>query len=135
MTKEPQIIGKTVVLSFPSAGIKGIPAKVDTGADGSSIWASNISEKDGRLTFYLLGPSAEQYNAQPIVTDDYGTIIVRNSFGATEVRYKVPLSVEIEGRKVKARFAIANRQLKSYPALVGRRLLNKRFLVDVSKAD
>lgn len=134
MVKDPQVIGKTVTISLPSSGIYELPAKVDTGADGSSIWASNITENDGQLSYSLLGPSSDKYTGQIFTTTDYKRMIVKNSFGASERRFSVNLTVEIEGRKVKARFTLANRMLKSYPALIGRRLLNKRFIVDVSKS-
>lgn len=40
MKKELKIIGANALITV--AGIKGIPAKVDTGASLSSIWASNV---------------------------------------------------------------------------------------------
>ena len=135
MIKDPKIIGRTVKLSIPAVDIFDLPAKVDTGADSSSIWASNVKEENGTLSFTLLDPSSEKYTGKEIKTTDYIKVIVKNSFGETERRYRVYLSVDIEGKRVKARFSLANRQLKSYPALIGRRLLNKKFLVDVSKAN
>ena len=135
MTKDTQIIGRTVVISIPTGDIPDISAKVDTGADGSAIWASNVTEKSGQLSFCLLDPSSKQYTGKVIKTKDYSKVIVKNSFGTSETRYKVTLSVILEGRRVRARFSLANRKLKSYPALIGRRLLHNRFLVDVSKAN
>ena len=135
MIKDPKIIGRTVKLSIPAADIFDLPAKVDTGADSSSIWASNIQEDNGTLSFTLLNPSSDKYTGKEIKTTDYIKVIVKNSFGESERRYGVYFSVDIEGKRVKARFSLANRQLKSYPALIGRRLLNKKFLVDVSKAN
>ena len=108
-------------------------ARVDTGADGSAVWASDIKEKNGTLTFCLLGPGSKHFSGKILNTKDYKLIKVVNSFGETETRYSVPLTIEIAGRKVNARFTLANRELKSYPALIGRRLLNKRFIVDVSQ--
>jgi|SRR5665213_1129939 len=135
MTKDTQIIGSTVKLSIPAASIFDLPAKVDTGADSSAIWASNVKEKNGVLSFTLLDPTSDKYTGEEIKATDYVRVIVKNSFGNTERRYRVYLTVDIEGKRVKARFSLANRQLKSYPALIGRRLLNKKFLVDVSKTD
>jgi hypothetical protein len=135
MTKVTHVIGRTVNLSIPAADLFNLPAKVDTGADSSTIWASNVREENGVLSFTLLDPSSDRYTGKQISTKDYVRVIVKNSFGASEHRYRVNLSVEIEGRRIKARFSLANRQLKSYPSLIGRRLINKKFLVDVSKAN
>ncbi|HEY1645229.1 MAG TPA: RimK/LysX family protein [Candidatus Saccharimonadales bacterium] len=133
MANDRQVIGSTASISIKSGGIFDLPAKVDTGADGSSIWASKLSEDGGELQFCLLGPSSDKYSGKVIKSKDYRKINVENSFGTVEIRYQVRLSIEIEGRKVRARFTLANRKLKSYPALVGKRLLNQRFIVDVSK--
>ncbi|MEI9914427.1 MAG: hypothetical protein WDN66_05680 [Candidatus Saccharibacteria bacterium] len=42
MAKDTQVIGSTTTISIPAGGIVDLPAKVDTGADSSSIWASDI---------------------------------------------------------------------------------------------
>lgn len=131
--KDSKVIGRTVSISIPAGGVLDLLAKVDTGADGSSIWASNISEEAGVLRYCLLGPESDKYTGQVIETSDYSFVRVKNSFGESERRYRVRLTVKIEGRKVRARFSLANRELKSYPALIGRRLLHKKFTVDVSK--
>ena len=135
MTRDTKVIGSTVIISIPVGGLYDLPAKVDTGADGSSIWATKIKVKDGVLEFCLLGPSSDNYSGQVVKTKDFKIVRVHNSFGHSEIRYKVTLSVLLEGHKVRARFTLANRNVKSYPALIGRRLLNRRFIVDVSKAD
>ena len=50
--RELAIIGSTEFVDV--AGISHIPAKIDTGADSSSIWVSHIRmDKDGTLFFQL----------------------------------------------------------------------------------
>ena len=52
--RKPQlkVIGSTEFIDV--AGIKNVPAKIDTGADSSAIWASNIEmQKNGILKFSL----------------------------------------------------------------------------------
>jgi len=135
MAKDTKVIGRTVSISISAGGIYDLPAKVDTGADGSAIWASKITETNGLLKFCLLDPSSDMYTGKVMKTKNYSKVRVKNSFGTSEVRYKVTLSVNLKGKKVRARFSLANRELKSYPALIGRRLLHSRFIVDVSKAN
>lgn len=135
MSSNINVIGKTVKISIPLAGINDLLAKVDTGADSSSIWASNIIEKDGQLSFNLLDQTSDKYTGKVLTTKDFSVVKVKNSFGTSQNRYRVTLPIVIEGRRVKARFSLANRESKSYPALIGRRLLNKRFIVDVSRAN
>jgi hypothetical protein len=127
-----QTIGRVVSMTIPEAEVFDLPSKVDTGAYRSSIWATNINESNGILSFVLLDPESKYYSGKTVSTTEYKEVQVENSFGQRERRYSVKLTVEIAGRKVKATFTLANRSLKSYPALIGRRTLNNRFLIDVS---
>ena len=53
--KEKAIIGSTEHVDFGKRAQK-VPAKIDTGADSSAVWASNIRiDKDGVLKFSLFG--------------------------------------------------------------------------------
>jgi hypothetical protein len=112
-----------------------VPAKVDTGADRSSIWASSINEQDGNLTFTLFDKESPYYSGKilTIKKGEYRITVVSNSFGHTEERYVVRLRIRVHGRKIKSSFTLANRSTKTYPILLGRRLLQNKFLVDVSK--
>jgi glutathione synthase/RimK-type ligase-like ATP-grasp enzyme len=127
-----QVIGRADRLSFPEAEVFDLPAKIDSGAYRSSIWATDIEEKDDLLYFKLLGPESPFYSAKELSTSDYRLVEVENSFGQKEVRYSVFLSVQIAGRKIRSNFTLANRGSKTYAALIGRKMLKNRFIVDVS---
>lgn len=132
LTRKIQVIGKETRISFKDYGINDLPAKIDTGADSSSIWASDIKLENGVLSFKLLDKSSPYYSGKEIRTKEYKLYRINNSFGHIEKRYAVNLRVQINGRRVKARFTLANRSAKKYPVLIGRRLLRNRFLVHVS---
>lgn len=127
-----QTIGSKVLVSLPDQSVSSIPAKVDTGADSSSIWASDIHEQNGILRFVLFDKGAAHYTGQPVETGDYTHSRVKSSFGDTELRYKVPLAVHIDGQSFTTVFTLANRHRNRFPILVGRRALQGRFVVDVS---
>ena len=129
------VIGPKTSVTFRPQGVLDVPAKVDTGADSSSIWASDIKEKDGVLTFVLFDPQSPWYNGRKIKTKQYSLRSIKNSFGVTEFRYKVPLNVEFGGKKIRARFTLSDRSNNRYPVLIGRRTLKNRFVVDVSQED
>ena len=135
MSEELTIIGAAEKITFLDGGIRDLPIKIDTGAYRSSIWATNIYEKDGKLHFTLLGPKSKYYSGQEVITDKYKIVRVENSFGHNQERYSVYLWVSIRGRKIKSSFTLANRSMKTYPALVGRKLLRNRFLVDVTAGE
>jgi ribosomal protein S6--L-glutamate ligase len=118
-------------------GIEGVPAKVDTGADLSAIWASSIEEKDDGLYFVLFAPESPYYSGkvQRFTKPDYSLTRVANSFGHKELRYKVKLRINVKGRIIRATFTLSDRSQKAYPLLLGRRLLHGKFLVDVTDGE
>jgi len=67
--KTPTIIGSKELVDFPELGFVRVPAKIDTGADSSSIWASDITEQDGKLEFYLFDEQSPYYTGQKVSTD------------------------------------------------------------------
>lgn len=139
MSREPNkpsiTIGRAEKVHVLDYFNKPVVAKVDTGADISSIWASNIQEGDGVLSFCLFGPESDMYSGQVIQLSagDYSITRVANSFGQRELRYAVKLRIKLAGRVISATFTLADRSTKTYPILLGRRLLQGKFIVDVSK--
>lgn len=133
-TDKKTIIGRTAKASIPAEGILDVPVKVDTGADSSSIWASQLHmDDDYRLHFVLFAKDSAYYSGREHSTMAYKVRLVRSSNGTAQVRYSVKLTVVIAGRKVRGSFTLADRSQNTYPILVGCRLLYRKFLVDVSK--
>lgn len=135
LIKKKDIIGRVEKAELPAFGIKNIYAKTDTGADLSSIWATDIMEKNGVLKFKLFGKTSKNYTGEEIKIEKPHYLLTRvtNSFGHSELRYVVKLQLRLKGKLVKATFTLSDRSNKTYPILIGRKLLNRRFLVDVSK--
>lgn len=133
MKKQKAIIGRTTDIAILSEDNLIIPAKVDTGADGSSIWASELSmSSDGVLSYCLFAKGSPYYTGRRHAAKVYKASAVRSAHGTLQVRYKIQLSVVIENRKIRASFTLADRSLNTYPALIGCRLLNNKFIVDTS---
>ena len=132
MTDTKMVIGRAEPLTFPDAQVYDMVAKVDTGAYRSSIWATKIREENGTLKFVLLGPSSPHYSGVMLSTEEYKVVEVENSFGHKQKRFSVFLTVEIHGKRIRSNFTLANRAAKTYPALIGRKMLKGRFVVDVN---
>jgi hypothetical protein len=129
------IIGRSEVLSFVDTKASNVPAKTDTGAYRSAVHASNITiNPDNTLSFDLLGnhPVCGELSER-LTTDEYKAVWVSNSFGNREERYEVTLRVKLGPKIFQAKFTLADRSKKIYPILLGRTLLNYRFLVDSSE--
>src|SRR5574337_179982 len=121
-----ETIGSVELVDFPELGFRNIPAKIDTGADNSSIWASNISLNSGVINFTLFGPGSRFYTGALISTGDYQTTSVKNSFGVTEFRYKVRFLTHIGERKIRAWFTLSDRSDMNYPLLIGKKYLKDK---------
>lgn len=117
------------------AGIKNVPAKIDTGADSSAIWASSIEmEPDGRLSFVLFDENSPYYTGERLYFNDFTAKFVRSSHGDQQVRYQIKLAVVLHDQAFVTAFTLADRSQNNFPVLIGRRTLKNKFLVDVSKS-
>lgn len=134
-TKESRkmgIIGSTEYVDV--ASIKGIPAKIDTGADSSSIWASHIRvTKDGVLHFRLFDEGSPFYTGKSFKRKDFRVAVVRNASGHEQIRYRTHLILKLKGRRIKVLFNLSNRSNNNFPILIGRRSIVNKFLVDVAR--
>lgn len=127
-------IGSTEYVEL--AGVSNVPAKIDTGADTSSVWASNIKmDKKGVLSFCLFDKKSPLYTGDIIETTDYIAKSVTSSIGEKQVRYRVKLPIRIGNMKLETSFTLANRARNSFPVLIGRRTLEGKFIVDVSRSE
>jgi len=133
MTVNKTIIGRNTRVDFIGLAT-GIPAKIDTGADSSAVWASQISiDETGVLSFVLFGETSEFYTGKTIKTRDFDVAKVRSSSGQTQIRYRTRLVVKIKSRIIKTWFNLSDRSKNRFPVLIGRQTLNNKFLVDVSR--
>lgn len=129
------IIGRNATVEFVGH-TNAVLAKVDTGADSSSVWASDVSvDKNGMLHFTLFDKASELYTGEKITRKDFRVAQVKSSSGHTQIRYQVKLSIRLEGRRIRAFFNLSDRSRNQYPVLVGRRTIARKFLVDVSLSE
>jgi hypothetical protein len=133
MIRQLDVLGNTEVVTFRELGINSVPARIDTGARTSSVWASKIDEKDGSLRFTLFDERSKYYTGETIETKNFGHRAISSSNGHVERRYTVELVINILGRNIRATFTLANRSSQAYPVLVGRNILRGKFVVDVTR--
>jgi len=132
-----KIIGRKEKIALPEWGLKEVTAKIDTGAYTSSIHCSflEVKQEDGEEVLYIkvLDPSHKKYKDKLLFIRDFTQKKVRNSFGQEEVRYKVSTKVLMFGEEFEAEFTLTDRSKMRSPILLGRKLLNGRFIVDVQE--
>ena len=128
-----QIIGRAERVDFPDLKINGIPARIDTGAKTSAVWASGIIEEHGTLQCVLFGPDSPFYSGEVLRFTEYSLRTVASSIGEPEERYVVKLTMALKDRVISANFTLANRAQQVYPMLIGRNVLKGKFIVDVTQ--
>ncbi len=131
---QPQIIGRVEPVGFPGQQLDAVYARIDTGAHTSSIWVS-VAEltNDAQLRVVFFGAGSPHYTGRAHYFTDFDTTAVASSNGQVQERFKIRLSIKIGGRRIRARFTLADRSEQVYPVLIGRNVLRGKFIVDVTR--
>jgi len=110
-----------------------VEAKVDTGAYRTAIHCLScreIDEGDRRILEAVF--DLDGSGARTLYFDTFMQKQVKSSFGNSELRYCVRISIRINNRKVVSEVSLTDRGDMRYQVLIGRKTLNQRFLVDTS---
>lgn len=130
---EKEIIGSNAFISV--MGIKKVPAKIDTGADSSAIWASDFEiDENGVLKFKLFGPKSKFYTGEVIERENYEVVVTRSSHGEEKLFYRTHITIKLGSHKIRTLMTLANREKNNFPVLIGKRTIKNRYTVDVSKS-
>jgi len=127
-------IGRREYLKLPELSNTLIEAKVDTGAYRSCIHVESCRE-------VLLGErrvleavfAVDDSGPQKHVFENYRELLVRNSFGDSEMRFCVRTILQLGRKKIHSEVSLANRSGMRYQVLIGRKTIQNKFLVDVAK--
>jgi hypothetical protein len=126
------IIGRREWASLPEFGLKNVKVKIDTGAYSSSIHVSLIEEVDGILYVVFLDSNHPEFQNNPFSFKEFRRKKVKSSNGIIQERYFIKTYIVLGSVKIKTEFSLTQRKGMRYPILIGRKLLNKRFLIDTS---
>jgi len=114
-----------------------LDAKIDTGAYTSSLHCHKIftEVEDGKefVRFHVLDPDHPEYEEKEYRSAVHKVKRVRSSNGLIEERVIIKQKVNFFGEKSSIQLSLTNRSEMRYPVLIGRRFLDGRYLVDVSK--
>lgn len=139
MTRVKKIIGRADVADLPEFGIKNIKVKIDTGAYTSAIHCSKIktSIEDGveYVSFQIPNANIKDASKKKFKTNDFKQKNIKSSSGHIEKRYVIKTKILLFNKLINTEFSLTDRSQMKYPILLGRKLLSKRFIVDVSSFD
>jgi hypothetical protein len=130
-------IGRVDKADFPELSLLDIDIKIDSGAYTSSIHCTNIKEisVDGNpfLKFTLLDPEHEFYNNKEFTFKNYTSKIVKSSNGIAEQRFMIQTTIFIFNESFPIYLTLSERKDMKFPILIGRKFLNKKFIIDTAK--
>lgn len=134
-----KVIGRRDKADFSKMRLYNIDVKIDTGAYTSAINCHNIQviEKNGikYVSFNLLDPSHPNYSKKRYRMLLHSKKRIKNSFGKSEERCIVKTVITLFGEKFEIELSLSDRSKMDCPVLIGRKLLKKGFVVDVSKTN
>jgi hypothetical protein len=129
-------IGWREWIALPELNVGSIKAKIDTGANTSSLHAFEIERfRRGRKDFVRFQVHPIQRSVRQLVNAEAPLLemrMVRSSSGHLSERHVIETTISIFDQSWPIELTLANRDQMGFRMLLGREALRGRFLVDVS---
>ena len=123
---------------LPSIGVPWIKAKLDTGAQTSSLHAFEVEEfsRNGAdwVRFQVRPWQQTLDDGVPVECPVHDRRRVRSSSGHVEERVVILLPIVLMGREIDAELTLSNRDAMGFRMLVGREALRSGIVVDSNQA-
>ncbi|RYV01341.1 ATP-dependent zinc protease [Shewanella sp. OPT22] len=135
--KNRKIIGRLEHISLPELGIKNLIARVDTGAQTSSLHVDNIKHvvgSDKPMIEFDIHPDVHNVNKTNRCRAYLHDVKkIKSSNGQSEERYVIRTLAVIGDHEWDIKITLTNRADMTYLMLVGREALGKNYYVDPSR--
>lgn len=127
-------IGRVETISILDLELFDLDAKIDTGAYSNSLHCDDIFVDDSNFVhFRLLDKIHPSYHNKRVKMPLFKIKSVKSSNGVVQTRASIKVKVEFAGKIYQTVVSLTSRADMKYPMLIGRKFLQNRFLVDVSK--
>ena len=127
------LLGRTDIVDFPDLELFGIDIKVDTGAYTSSFHCHHISLENNVLKCQFLDPKHEKYHDKYFTFKEFIQKNVKSSNGIIENRFIIKTKIVIFNEIHTIELSLTERGSMTYPVLLGRKFLSKKFIIDTAK--
>ena len=138
MEDRRKVIGWREWVGLPDLGVIEVKAKVDTGADNSSLHAFEIERFDeGGIEMVRFEIHPRQRKRKPsisCVAQVAGERKVRNPGGRLETRPVIRTTLVVAGEELEALVNLTTRDEMTFRMLLGRRTVRSRFVVDPGRS-
>lgn len=131
-------IGWREWVSLPDLGVREVKAKVDTGADNSSLHAFDLErfEENGRpmARFEIHPHQRKRRPSVSCVAEIVGERMVKNPGGRAERRPIIRTTLIVAGEEFEALINLTTRDEMTFRMLLGRRTVRENFIVDPGRS-
>lgn len=139
MINKKKIIGRIDKVDFPEFNFKDLPIKIDSGAYTSTIYCSFCEETiiDGIvfLNFNLLDKNYDEFPTNNFSTKNFSSKVIKSSNGISEKRYLIKTKILMFNEEYPIYLTLSERKEMKFPVLLGRKFLNKKFIIDTTKTN
>ena len=125
-------------MQLPDVGVPWIKAKLDTGAQTSSIHAYDVEafDRDGTawVRFGIRPWQRSEEDEARVELPVLDVRRVRSSSGHVDERFVVSMPLVLVGHRVDAEVTLSNRDSMGFRMLIGREALSRGFVVDSARS-
>ena len=136
--RKRKTIGWREWVALPDLGVREIKAKVDTGADNSSLHAFNLEryQEDGKemVRFEIHPHQRKKRPSVSCVAEVAGERMVKNPGGRAERRPIIRTKLVVAGEEFEALVNLTTRDEMTFRMLLGRRTVRGQFIVDPGRS-
>ena len=133
-----KVIGWREWVQLPQLGVFETKAKVDTGADNSSLHAFNVErfERDG-VDYVRFEIHPKRRSRKPVIQCEAPLATerkVKNPGGRTELRPVIRTIIVVDGVEIDALVNLTSRDNMGFRMLLGRRTVRSKFVIDPGRS-
>jgi len=133
MLNTKTIIGWREYIDLPEWGIRGLRAKIDTGARSSALHVEDIKMlTKNRIRFYVVLNKKDA--RKKVIATRVRKGRVKSSIGVKTERWYVQTTLRLGGIEKKVLVNLVGREGMNFRMLVGRHTIKDDFIVDVNKS-
>ena len=134
VVKSKALVGWSEYVDLPDWGVRGLKAKIDTGARSSALHVEDIEPlRGGRVRFVVIVHKEKRDRHVHVEARVVRRSRVRSSTGHYEYRYFVATTLRLGGIEREIEISLVDREKMRFRMLIGRTALAGAFIVDPSK--
>ena len=134
MKPEKHIVGWSEYIDLPDWGIYGLKAKMDTGARSSALHVEDLRELKGdRVSFRVILNRKKRMHFVKVRTRVERWSRVRSSTGKYTLRCFVRTTMRVGPVEKEIELSLVSREHMLFRMLIGRKSLEKDFLIDAGR--